>query len=819
MENYSEESKRVLKRASEYAINLNNELLSPEHILLAIYDLGDADISSTFLIKKGVKRENVMKNVKMIDRPKLLFPFIQVSFAPNTKTLLDIALSEARKLREELVQPKHLLLAMFKFDDSWAYKIIQNLGFIPKDLYREFFSIVSRKNKRVKPMISEDPTQDRQADTDSDTPNLDEFSRDLTEMAKEGKLDPIIGREKEIERLIMILMRRKKNNPALIGEPGVGKTAIVEGLAQQIIKGDVPENLKNKKIKMLDLAAVVAGTKYRGQFEGRMKKVLTEIQEAKNVMLFLDELHLVVGAGSAEGSLDASSMMKPALARGEIQCIGATTLDEFRKHIEKDRALDRRFQKVMVNEPGVDESIKIMEGIKDKYEAFHKVVYTAEAIRDSVMLSKRYITDRFLPDKAIDLIDESGANVRIKALTLPKEVLAFEKKIAKLSKEFKMYLSNQDFIKAQEKNVELEKMKIEYKKKKEAWVEKKLNEIKVVDENIIAEVVSTATGIPVYRIAEAESQKLLRMEEDLHKRVIGQDEAVTVLAKAIRRARSGMKDPRRPIGSFIFLGPTGVGKTELAKALADFLFDTEDALVRIDMSEFMEQYSVSKLIGAPPGYVGYEEGGFLTEQVRRRPYSVILFDEMEKAHPDVFNLLLQILDDGRLTDSTGRMVDFKNTVIIFTSNLAAMEIGGSKKMGFDLKYSDEENYEEMKSKVLEHLKKRVRPEFLNRIDELIVFKTLNKGELYQIIDIMLDELRVRLEDKELKLKVPKTVKDIILEKGFNPQYGARPLRRAVQSLIEDMLAEALLRDTKLRNGTVKLIKKGDALGFNFEKAT
>ncbi len=819
MENFSEESKRILKRASEYAINLNNELLSPEHILLGILDLGESDMASSYLIKKGVLKDEVLKSVKMIERPKLLFPFLQVTFAPNTKNLIDMALTEARNLQEELVQPKHILLAMLRLEDSWATKIIQNLGLEPKELYKEFYAIIRTKNKRVKPSaMFEEKEEFFKANPDSETPNLDEFSRDLTDLAAKGKLDPIIGREKEIERLIMILMRRKKNNPALIGEPGVGKTAIVEGLAQKIVKSSVPENLKNKKIKMLDLAAIVAGTKYRGQFEGRMKKILQELENAQNVILFLDELHLVVGAGSAEGSLDASAMMKPALARGEIQCIGATTLDEFRKHIEKDRALDRRFQKILVNEPGIEETIKIIEGIKDKYEAFHKVVFTQEAIRASVHLAKRYITDRFLPDKAIDLIDESGANARIKALTLPKEVTDHELKIEKLLKEFKMYLNNQDFIKASEKNTELEKIKADYEKKKEEWIEKKLNEIKVIDENLIAEVVSTATNIHVYRIAEGEGQKLLRMEEDIHKRLIGQNEAVNVLAKAIRRARSGMKDPRRPIGSFIFLGPTGVGKTELAKALAEFIFDTEDALIRIDMSEYMEQYSVSKLIGAPPGYVGYEEGGFLTEAIRRRPYSVILFDEMEKAHPDLFNVLLQILDDGRLTDSDGRVVDFKNTVIIFTSNIAAMEISSAKKLGFNLNITEEQNYEEMRAKVLEYLKKSVRPEFLNRIDEIIVFKQLNKDELYLIIEIMLDELRTRLKAKNLDLKVPKSVKDLILETGYNPEYGARPLRRAVQSLIEDMLAEELLKDTGLEGGTIKLKKVGEKIGFTFEKA-
>jgi ATP-dependent Clp protease ATP-binding subunit ClpC len=816
MENFSEESKRVLKQASEYALNLNSELLAPEHVFLALYDLGENDLATTFLVKKGIEKKSVIKNIKMIESPKLLFPFIQISLSPNTKTLLDIAKNEAMTLAEELVQPKHLLLALLKIEDSWAYKIIQNLGYSPKDLYKEFFMIVSRRTGKGKPLFRE-KIVNKEISNISTTSTLDEFSRDLTKQAANGKLDPIIGREKEIERLIMILMRRKKNNPVLIGEPGVGKTAIVEGLAQNIIKGDVPENLKNRKIKMLDLAAIVAGTKYRGQFESRMKKLLNEIQNANDIILFLDELHLLVGAGAAEGSLDASSMLKPALARGEIHCIGATTLDEFRKHIEKDRALDRRFQKILVKEPGMEESIKILEGIKDKYESFHKVIYTAEAIRAAVTLSKRYITDRFLPDEAIDLIDEAGANVRINAMTLTPELLSFEKNIEKLNKEFKMYLSNQNFLKAQEKNNELDDLKQEYQEKKEKWITKKLNEIKVVDENIIAEVVSDTTGIPVYRIAEAESKKLLRMEDELHKRIIGQSEAVTVLSKAIRRARSGMKDPKRPIGSFIFLGPTGVGKTELAKALAEFLFDTEDSLIRIDMSEFMEEYTVSKLIGAPPGYVGYDEGGLLSEQVRRRPYSVILFDEMEKAHPDVFNILLQILDDGRLTDGTGRVVDFKNSVIIFTSNIAAMEIAGTKKMGFELKYSEEDDYDQMKAKVLEYLKRSARPEFLNRIDEIIVFKTLSKDELYQIIDIMLDQLRERLVTRNLKLKVPKAVKDEILEMGYNPQYGARPLRRAVQSLIEDMLAEALLRNQKMNDGVIKLKKKQDKVGFTFEK--
>ncbi len=819
MENFSEETKNVLKKASEIAVNMNSEVLSPEHILLGIIEISN-DIGKSFLEKKHITRESIYKVLESIKRPKLIFPFMQISFAPETKTILDISASEARMLKDELIQPKHLLLALLKFEDSWAYRIIQNLGFNPKDLYNEFHLIVARMVKKPRFPNSERggaPQKNKENLLGDETPTLEEHSRDLTKQAKNGELDPIIGRDDEIEQIIMILMRRKKNNPVLIGEPGVGKTAIVEGLAQRIISGEVPENIKNSKIKMLDIASIVAGTKYRGQFESRMKKILHELEEASDVILFLDELHLVVGAGSAEGSLDAASIMKPALARGEVQCIGATTLDEFRKYVEKDRALDRRFQKVLVDEPTVDETIQILNGIKDKYEAFHKVVYTEDAILAAAKLSQRYVTDRFLPDKAIDLLDEAGAKVRIKSLTLPAEITKYENKIDKLKKEFRMYISNQNFLKAQEKSDDLEKIKDEYEKKKKKWIEKNLNKIKVVDENIIAEIVSTSTGVPVTRLAEEESKKLLRMEEELHQRIVGQNEAVSVLSKAIRRARSGMKDPKRPIGSFIFLGPTGVGKTELAKVLAEILFDSEDALIRIDMSEYMEKYSVSKLIGAAPGYVGYEDGGQLTELVRRKPYSVILFDEMEKAHPDVFNILLQILDDGRLTDSTGRVIDFKNSVIIFTSNIAAMEIAGSQKIGFDIAINETSKYEDMKGKVLEYLKKSVRPEFLNRIDEVIVFKQLSKNELYQIIDLMLDKLKERLAEKELTLKVPKKVKDLILENGYNPQYGARPLRRAIQYLVEDMLAEAILKNSKMRDGIIKLKVQNDKIGFVFEK--
>jgi len=691
-------------------------------------------------------------------------------------------MDEARKLGHSCVGTEHILLGLIREGEGVAARVLTNLG----------VSLNKARQQVLQLLGSNEANSHGGSSSSASTPTLDGLARDLTAIAREGSLDPVIGRNKEIQRVIEVLSRRTKNNPVLIGEPGVGKTAIAEGLAQQIIQNEVPEILRDKRVMTLDMGTVVAGTKYRGEFEDRLKKVMDEIRQAGNIILFIDELHTLIGAGGAEGAIDASNILKPSLARGELQCIGATTLDEYRKYIEKDAALERRFQPIQVDEPTVEESIQILEGLRDRYEAHHRVSITDEAIEAAVKLSDRYISDRFLPDKAIDLIDEAGSKVRLRSYTTPPNLKELELKLETIRKEKDAAVQSQEFEKAASLRDSEQRLREELEETKKTWKEKQGQENSEVTVDDIAHVVSSWTGIPVSKLASTETERLLNLEEILHSRVIGQEEAVKSVAKAVRRARAGLKDPKRPIGSFIFLGPTGVGKTELARALAEAMFGDEDAMIRIDMSEYMEKHSTSRLVGSPPGYVGFEEGGQLTEKVRRKPYSVILLDEIEKAHPDVFNILLQVLEDGRLTDSKGRTVDFRNTVLILTSNVGAESLKRNKYVGFSIQ-DGEQDYKDMKSKVMEELKKAFRPEFLNRIDEIIVFHALEKPHLKQIVTLMADQLMNRLKEQEMDLEMTEAAKDKITEEGFDPEYGARPLRRAIQKFIEDRLSEELLK--------------------------
>ncbi|HZO89955.1 MAG TPA: AAA family ATPase, partial [Chthonomonadaceae bacterium] len=720
------------------------------------------------------------------------------------------AYDEARQLSNNYIGTEHLLLGLIREGEGLAGRVLAKLGVDLERTRREVMALQDNESGM--------PTSQKQSGR-SRTPTLDEFGRDLTELARNEKLDPVVGRHTEIERVIQILSRRTKNNPVLLGEPGVGKTAIAEGLAQRIVAGDIPETLKDKRIVSLDLAGLVAGTKYRGEFEERMKRVMEEVRKAAgDVILFIDELHTLVGAGAAEGAIDASNIMKPALARGELQCIGATTMDEFRKYIERDAALQRRFQPVKVSEPSPEEAVEILKGLRDRYESHHKVKITDDALTAAAQLADRYITDRFLPDKAIDLIDEAASRVRLQYALPPAELRQAKAKLSEIQKEINAIVSNNHWdtgevnLQEQEANLkrQIAEMELDWHSKREGMT-------RVVTEDEVAQIVQSWTGIPVSRLVEAETQKLLRMEEELHKRIIGQHEAIVAISKAVRRARSGMKDPKRPMGTFIFLGPTGVGKTELARALAAFLFDSENNLVRIDMSEYMERFAVSRLVGAPPGYVGYEEGGQLTEAVRRNPYSVILLDEIEKAHPEVFNILLQVAEDGRLTDSQGRVVDFKNTVIIMTSNIGARAIQGEPRMSLINRAPEPgvegKAYEAMKNQVMKEMKNVFRPEFLNRIDEVIVFHSLTAEEIFQIVDLMLDRVNKQVASQELQLVVSPEVKEHLAKEGFDPTLGARPLRRAVQRLIEDPLAEEVLRGTFRPGDTIVAEMEGESVVF------
>ncbi|MBV8638503.1 MAG: ATP-dependent Clp protease ATP-binding subunit [Candidatus Eremiobacteraeota bacterium] len=789
-EPFTERARRSIVLAQEEAQRLGNNYIGTEHILLGIISEGES-LAAKVLESLGVNLAKVRQEVEAIVGRGGQTVQQEMVFTPRAKRVIELSFEEARQLNHNYIGTEHLLLGLIREGEGVAARVLTNLGVDPAKVRVQTTSLLGAEGQPPAPKGK------------SKTPTLDAYGRDLTQLAREAKLDPVIGRNNEIERVIQILSRRTKNNPALIGEPGVGKTAIAEGLAQRVIKGDIPEPLRDKRVITLDLAGLVAGTKYRGEFEERMKRVMDEIRGAAGeIILFIDELHTLVGAGAAEGAIDASNIIKPALARGELQCIGATTLNEFRKHIEKDSALERRFQPVMVGEPSVEETVEILMGLRDRYEAHHKVQITDEALAAAAKLSDRYITDRFLPDKAVDLIDEASSRVRLQATLPPPAVREVDAQLRKVIAERESVVKNQEFEKAAAIRDREEKLRLEKARLESEWQEKKAAQadktLKVTGENV-AEIVASWTKIPVSRLAQAETEKLLNMKESLHQRVIGQNEAIEVITRAIRRSRAGLKNPNRPIGSFLFFGPTGVGKTEVARSVAEFLFDDDESMIRIDMSEYMEKYSVSRLVGAPPGYVGYEEGGQLTEAVRRRPYSVVLLDEIEKAHPDVFNLLLQVLDDGRLTDSQGRQVDFKNTVIIMTSNVGATGMTTTTDIGFRPQKGTEEDdaktYERMKSKILEEVKHTFRPEFLNRIDEVVVFHQLNRDQIEQIVGLELEKVIREVKAQEMQLKVTEAAKSLLARKGWDPQYGARPLRRAIQRNVEDELAEEMLRGT------------------------
>lgn len=805
---FTEKAEKAINLSQHSAMELGHSYVGTEHLLLGLVREGTG-IASRVLQSQGVSEEKILKEIdELIGKGDSKGQ--PLDFTPRTKRVLELALREARKLGHNYIGTEHLLLGIMREGESVAVRILMDIGIDPQKLLNDIVKMLSEEA----PGSAGEP---RKASGNSNTPTLNQFGRDLTEMAREAKFDPIVGRDKEIERVIQILSRRTKNNPCLIGEPGVGKTAIAEGLAQKIVEGNIPELLKDKRVVTLDLSSMVAGAKYRGEFEERLKKAMEEVRKAGNVILFIDEMHTIIGAGAAEGAIDASNILKPALSRGEIQVIGATTINEYHKHVEKDAALERRFQPITVDEPTKEEAIEILKGIRDKYEAHHSVKITDGALEAAVKLSDRYITDRYLPDKAIDLIDEAASRVRLKAFTAPPDVKKLEEQIEKLAKEKEDAIRTQEFEKAARIRDQEQKLKSEHEKIKGDWYQKNQTRTDVVTEDEIADIVASWTGIPVKRLAEEESERLVKLEDELHKRVIGQDEAVKAVSKAIRRGRVGLKDPKRPVGSFIFLGPTGVGKTELSKALAEAMFGNENTMIRIDMSEYMEKFAVSRLIGSPPGYIGYEEGGQLTEKVRRKPYSVLLFDEIEKAHPDVFNILLQILEDGRLTDSKGRLVDFRNTVIIMTSNVGGRMITEPKRLGFIVSDDKAKNYEDMKSNVMGELKKAFRPEFLNRVDDIIVFHPLDEENIKNIVRIMLDVLAKRLEQNSIALQVDNNVVGYIAKKGFDPVFGARPLRRSIQSMIEDKLAEKMLEGSIKTGDSVRVELVEDKLEFNVVK--
>ncbi len=790
-ERFTDRARKVMALANQEAQRFNHEYIGTEHILLGLVKEGSG-VGATVLKNLDVDIKKLRLEVeKLVKSGPDMVTMGKLPQTPRAKKVIEYAIEEARALNHNYVGTEHILLGLLRESEGIAAQVLMNLGLKLEDVRQEVLNLLGAGVDDGPAALGMKMSPAMGRKTKSKTPALDSFGRDLTQLAEENELDPVIGRKREIERLIQILCRRTKNNPVLLGEAGVGKTAIVEGLSQQIIQKQVPEILKDKRIVCLDLAMMVAGTKYRGQFEERIKAVINEVRRAKNVILFVDELHTLVGAGGAEGAIDASNVLKPALARGEVQCIGATTLDEYRKHIEKDGALERRFQTIIVEPPSKDETLEILRGLQDRYEAHHRVRFTDEALFQAVEMSTRYITGRCLPDKAIDVVDEAGARVRLKNMTPPPDLKKIEDKIERLQREKDEAVKNADYERAAALRDEAQQLQDEKTQMHKQWYEENKESTGVVDNEIIAEVVSNMTGVPLTRLEKQETQRLLELEAELHKIVVSQDEALSAVAKAVRRSRSGMKDPNRPMGCFIFLGPSGVGKTLLAQALAEFMFSDRNALIRLDMSEFMEKHNVSRLVGAPPGYVGYEEGGQLTERIRRRPYSVLLLDEIDKAHPDVYNILLQIMDEGRLTDSFGRRIDFKNVVLIMTSNIGAELIKNQSGFGFSKK-TPESTYEKMKEVLQKEVERYFRPEFLNRVDDTIVFKALTRENLQTIVDYELAKVFKRLTEHGLKLELTEQAKEFLIDKGYNPEFGARPLRRAIEHYIEDPLSEAVL---------------------------
>ncbi|WP_320967424.1 ATP-dependent Clp protease ATP-binding subunit [Hungatella hathewayi] len=803
IDRFTAKARESINLAVQAAEELGHSYVGTEHLLIGLLEEGSG-VAARVLSENGVKKEKVIGLVSQLISPDQTVRMEENGYTPSARRVLENSYKEAVRFKARLIGTEHLLISIIRDNDCVASRLLNTIGISIQKLYIDVLAAMGEDAPANKEELL------KGSRTKGSTPTLDSYSRDLTALAREGKLDPVIGRETEIKRLIQILSRRTKNNPCLIGEPGVGKTAVVEGLAQMIIEGNVPETIAEKRVLTLDLSGMVAGSKYRGEFEERIKKVIAEVMEDGEVLLFIDEIHTIIGAGGAEGAIDASNILKPSLARGELQLIGATTIEEYRKYIEKDSALERRFQPVTVEEPSEEEAVAILKGLRGRYEAHHHVTITDEALTAAVKLSARYINDRFMPDKAIDVIDEAASKVRLTAFVEPPEIKDLEKEIEKLEDQKEAAIRDEAYEKAGAIKKKQEKKKEKIDKIREKWQKDKDTRKQVVDEGEIADVVSSWTKIPVRKLEEGESQRLKNLESILHERVIGQEEAVTAVAKAIRRGRVGLKDPKRPIGSFLFLGPTGVGKTELSKALAEAMFGTENALIRVDMSEYMEKHSVSKMIGSPPGYVGYDEGGQLSEKVRRNPYSVILFDEIEKAHPDVFNILLQVLDDGHITDAQGRKIDFKNTVIIMTSNAGAESIISPKRLGFGAVADEKADYKVMKDRVMEEVKHIFKPEFINRIDEIIVFHPLNKGHMKDIVTIMLKEIMKRTKEQmNITLSVDEAAKEFLINKGYDEKYGARPLRRTIQSCLEDRLAEEILAGA-VKEGDEVLVSQGES---------